>query len=248
VPGSGSVPSREADEARQLLTQILEGAYGSADDAKAAIERALRRANRAEFPATIPEILTFVRAGLVLVLSQDLGPRLTMTVLDEFIEKLEVRSGVGVKEPEKKPAPEPPQSSRLPIGRITTRPRGSTKTSLRVLLVDVDPIGRAALARALLRGSCRVTAIGSLEELGEVVRSGEALDVAVLDDRHPARLLVMETVVDRFPTAAVVVRSAKEAATRGLLDAIGVAKFEVLSAHASSDALLDAIKKAAGRT
>jgi CheY-like chemotaxis protein len=240
VPGPGSVPSRDAVEARQLLFEILEAAYGSAEDAGAAIQRALHRAKRAEFPTSIPEILTFLRAGLVVVLSEDLGPRLTLTVLDDFIEKLEVRSGVGVKQPE------PPPSPRVPVGRITTRPRSSTRArSLHVLLVDADPVGRSALARALLRERYRVTAIGSLEELGEVVRSDEELDVAVLDDRHPARLVVMETVVDRFPAAALVVRSAQGAATRALLGAVGVGRFEVLSGTASSDALLEAIRKVA---
>jgi hypothetical protein len=228
------------------LSELLEAAYGSADDARAAIDRALHHAKRTEFPASMPGLLAFVRAGLVPVLSEDLGPRLTMIVLEDFIAKQEVRSGVRAKEPiswapptTRTATPAPPSA---PIGRVAVRPRGSERPSrLRVLLVDADVVGRSALARALLRENCRVTAVGSLEELGQVLRSREDLDVAVL----PARLLVMETVLERFPTVSLVVRSAGDAATRTLIGALGVERFEVLPGDATSEALVEAVLKVA---
>jgi hypothetical protein len=240
VAGSGSAPSRDVIEARDLLNELLEAAYGSAEGARAAVERALHIAKRAAFPPSVPELLTFVRAGLLPVLSEDLGPRLAMTVLDDFIAKQEIRSGVRTKEA----TSTPPRGT--PVGRISVRPRGAVEPRrLRVLLVDADRVGRSALARALVRESCQVTAVGSLDELGQFVRSGEDLDVAVIDDRHPSRLLAMETVVDRFPGVSLVVRSAGEGATRTLIGALGVARFAVLPGHASSEELVEAVLEVA---
>jgi CheY-like chemotaxis protein len=229
-----SIAPQEAPEARELLSRLLEAAYGSSDDAHTAIERALLRAKRSRFPESVPEVIAFVRAGLVLVLSEDLGPRLTMTVLDDYIGKLEVRSGIRASKRDSPPS--------TPRRRAATPPRGAVQPRrLRVLLVDVDPVGRAALARALVRENCEVTSAGSLEELGQVIRTGEDLDVAVLDDLQPARLVVMQMIVDRFPAVSLVVRSAGIAATRTLLGALGVTRFEVLPGVTPAEALVDAI-------
>ena len=239
MSSSGAVPSQEVTEARELLLVLLEGAYGSAEDARAAIERALVHAKRAEFPASVPEIMVFVRAGLVPVLSEDLGPRLTILVLDDFITKQQARSGVRVKgEASEKPKP---------LGRIAVRSREAPPRAgrPRVLLVDADPLGRSAAARALLRENCQVTAIGSLEELGVVTRADGDFEVAVLDDQHPAKLLILEVVVERFPTASLVVRGVAAQATRSALGVLGVKEFELVPSHASSQALVDAIRKVA---
>lgn len=249
VPASDSVSSQEAAEARALLSALMTTAYGSADDAHAALERALLRSSRKELPATIPELLTFLRAALLPVLSDDLGPRLAMAVLDDFIAKHEERSGIRRKDAGGAPAPAP--SAPRPLGRIAVRPRKPPQAQAphrtRVLLVDADRVGRSALARALLREGFEVATVGSLEELGEIVRSGEALDVVVLDDRHPGRLLVIETVVDGLPGASLVVRSAEEGASRSLLGALGVSELEVVGCTASSDAVVQAVLRAAGR-
>jgi CheY-like chemotaxis protein len=222
----------------------LETAYGSAGDASAAVERALHRANRTDFPVSIPEILAFARAGLLPVLSDDLGPRLAMAVLDDFLAKHEERSGIRKKDA---PASSAPASAKKPLGRIAVRPRKVAEPRrARLLLVDADRVGRTALARALLREGFEVAAVGSLEELGQLVRSGEGVDVVVLDDRHPGRLLVTETVVDGFPAASLVVRSNDEGTTRSLLGALGVTELEVVACGASSDAVVQAVLKAAG--
>jgi CheY-like chemotaxis protein len=246
VPASGSVPSQEAAEARALLSGLMTTAYGSAADAHAALDRALHRTNRKELPASIPELLTFLRAGLLPVLSDDLGPRLAIAVLDDFVAKHEERSGIRKKDLPPAPASAP---APMPLGRIAVRPRKSAPAKAahrtRVLLVDSDRIGRAGLARALLREGFEVATVGSLEELGEIVRSGDELDVVVLDDRHPGRLLVMETVVDGIPGASLVVRSAEEGATRSLLGALGVSEVEVVACSASSEAVVAVVVKTA---
>jgi hypothetical protein len=231
VPPSESAPSRTVVLARDTLLALLETAYGSTPEAHGALDRALRQASLSEVPASAPELLSFVRAGLLPILSEELGPRLTMTVLGEFIAEHEIRTGVRPQRPTSSTPPAPPRSSRC---------------QLRVLLVDSDRIARPTLARALLREGCQVTAVDSLEELGVVARTSEEVDVAILDGRHPAKLLLMEVIVERFPGAALVVRSAGEAATRALLGALGVTRFDVLPADAPAEALVGAVLKRNG--
>jgi DNA-binding NtrC family response regulator len=112
-------------------------------------------------------------------------------------------------------------------------------------LVDTDRIRRSTLARALVRERSQVTAVESLEELGEVVRASDDVQVAVLDGQHPARLLLVEMILDRFPAVSLVVRSTGEAATRTLIQALGVEHFEVLPGDASSDAIVEAVRRLA---
>jgi ActR/RegA family two-component response regulator len=236
VPDTGSAPSRDALEAREILDALLEAAYGAAEDARTAIERALHQSSRAEFPTTVAEILVFVRTGLLPVLTEDLGPRLTMTVVEDFITAHEIRSGVRKKE----------SAAPKPVVRAEVRPHGSTKDRrLRVLLVDADRIGRMALARALVREGCEVTVVDSVEELGQVVRSDEEIHVALFDGKHAAKLLLMEVIVERFPGVSLVVRSTGESATRAVIDALGVGRYEVLAGDASADGLVAAVLRVA---
>lgn len=187
-----------------MLATLLASAYGAPEDARAVIERALVDAGRTELPDTGPELLAFVRAHLVPILSADVGPRLTMALLDDFVAKHEARSGVRDKE-----APE-------------TRRRS-------VLLVDPDRVGRPALARALLRAGCHVTVVDAPRQLEELAAAGEPVDVAVIDVMHPARLPLLEGIVERFPGARLVVRSDSAEDTRDLLAGLGASRFEVVA-------------------
>lgn len=235
MPGAGPRSTRTASEAKEELTRLLETAYGSAEGGRAALHRALQNAMRHELPATIPEILSFVRVGLLPVLSADLGPRLTMTLVEDFVRGQEIRSGVGDKVP----------ASTAAADHVATPGRSVHDGRLRVLLVDTDRLGRSVLARTLLREQWHVTVVDSLEELGEVVRSGDGVHVAILDGQHPAKLLFIEMLVEHFPAVSLVVRSAGEAATRMLIQALGVARFDVLPARASSESLVEAVRRVA---
>lgn len=210
--GAKSSSSAQLARAREELLSLLEVAYGSADGARDALQKALQQVMRHELPTSVPEIVSFVRVGLLPVISTDLGSRLTITLLDDFIKRHESRSGV-------------------------------RERSLHVLLVDTDRLGRSVLARALLRERWRVTVVDSLEELGELARSGEDVHVAILDGRHPAKLLLMEMMVEHFPGVSLVVRSEGEAATCKLLQALGIESFEVLPAAASSEELVEAARR-----
>jgi hypothetical protein len=209
---SSAAAHQACARAREELLSLLEVAYGSADSARAALQQALQQVMRHELPPTVPELVSFVRVGLLPVISADLGSRLTIALLDDFIQRHEIRSGV-------------------------------RERSHHVLLVDTDRLGRSVLARALLREKWQVTVVDSVEELGELARSGERVHVAILDGRHPAKLLLIEMMVEHFPGVALVVRSEGEAATCKVLQALGIESFEVVPAAASSEELVEAARR-----
>jgi CheY-like chemotaxis protein len=199
-----------------MLATLLGSAYGSTEDAQAVIDRALVDGGRTELPASGPELLAFLRAHLVPILSADIGARVTMTLLDDFIAKHEARSGVRDKEA--------PEARRLAV-----------------LLVDPDRVGRPAIARALLRARCHVAVVDSAQQLEDLAAVGEAVDVAVVDVMHPARLALLVGIVERFPGARIVVRSDSGEDTRDLLHGLGATRFEVVPRHTPVRVLVSAV-------
>jgi len=206
-----------------MLATLLASAYGSTEDAQAALDRALADGDRTELPTSGPELLAFVRAHLLPILSADIGARLTMALLDDFVAKHEVRSGVRGKEP-------------------TVARRAAPETgAANVILVDPDRVGRPAVARALLRAGFHVTAIDSTRQLEELSAAGEKVDVAIVDVLHPARLALLEGIVERFPEARLVVRSDSGEGTRDLLQGLGAARFDILPRHTPVRVLVTAV-------
>jgi CheY-like chemotaxis protein len=199
-----------------MLATLLGSAYGSIDDAQAVIDRALEDGERAELPTSGPELLAFLRAHMVPILSADIGARVTMALLDDFIAKHEARSGVRDKEA--------PEARRLAV-----------------LLVDPDRINRPALARALLRARCHVEVVDSALELEELAAAGERLDVVVVDVMHPARLALLVGIVERFPDARIIVRSDSGDETNDLLHGLGATRFQVVPRHTAIRVLVNAV-------
>jgi len=199
-----------------MLATLLGSAYGSIEDAQTVIDRALVDGGRAELPESGPELLSFLRAHLVPILSADIGARVTMALLDDFIAKHEARSGVRDKES--------PEARRLAV-----------------LLVDPDRVGRPAMARALLRARCHVVVVDSAQQLEELAAAGEALDVAVVDVMHPARLALLVGLVERFPAARIIVRSDSGDETNDLLHGLGATRFQVVPRHTAVRVLVNAV-------
>jgi CheY-like chemotaxis protein len=189
-----------------MLATLLGAAYGSTEDAQSVIDRALMDGGRTELPTSGPELLAFLRAHLVPILSVDIGARVTMALLDDFIAKQEARSGVRDKD--------------------VSEARRRT-----VLLVDPDRVGRPAIARALLRARCYVAVVDSPPQLEELAAAGETVDVAVVDVMHPARLALLVGIVERFPDARIIVRSDSGDETRDLLHGLGATRFDVVPRH-----------------
>jgi hypothetical protein len=236
-------PQFHTSAQRTLLT-LLEMACGATEPAIEAIRQAMVLAGREDLPLTGPEIVTFVRAHLVTLLSDQIGPRLTMAMLDDLLDKL----GVEEVDPlgDMQSSVPPPASIGRPIARVRPRAGSSPRVKPRfsVVLVDADRVGRSTLARALLREKWDVTAMDTAADMVSALQAGEPVDVLLIDAHHADLETILAAVVSARPNAAVVIRSWDVARSRALLAAHGVARGEVRSHDAPTEELLEAARRA----
>lgn len=228
---------------RQTLVSLLEMAFGSATSAHDAIAAALVLAGKQELPEGATDLIAFVRAHLLPTLSEQIGPRLTMALVDDLVEKLDALRSSSTEDSG------PPSSMPRPIARISPRSVGSpdsSRGSLSVVLVDGDRLGRTSIARSLLRARWDVTVVDELSELQAMLDTGEAIHVVVIDTAHPAAQPVIELLRKDRPEAVVVARSNDAIRSRAHLAHLGVKHFDVRPREASAEELVDAIKRARG--
>jgi CheY-like chemotaxis protein len=237
--------SQQETSAQRTLLHLLEMAFGAVEPAIEAVAHALTRAGRDELPSTGPEIIAFVRVHLLRSLSDQVGPRLTMALLDDLIAQLE--TGEGALPAGSQPSV-PPASTARSVKRALERPTASSarvKRQVSVLLVDGDRVGRTAVARAMIRAGWDVTVIESPQELAQALHGSEAIDVVVLDGRQAEVERFLEDVVEARPQAAVVLRSTDVGQGRALLTAVGAERHEVQSYDAPSEELVDTVRRVA---
>jgi hypothetical protein len=219
-------------------------AFGGREPAKEAIAQALAAGGREELPAAGPELVAFVRAHLLEPLSDHIGPRLTMALVDDLVEQLDP--------PSIPPPPDssgPPSSVPRPVARIAMHPQSTPRLPgprLGVVLVDGDRVGRPALARALLRAQSNVTLVDTVDDLAAVINAGEVVDVALVDVSHPAVQSILEVLVRSRPDTAVVARTRDAGRTRNVLAQLGVTRFEVCSREAPPEELIESMRRATG--
>lgn len=234
--------------AQRTLVSLLEMAFGGAGEARDAIAQALADSGREELPTDGREIVAFVRAHLLESLTEIIGPRLTMALLDDLAVQLDPDHVSSVP-----PAPDsqaPPSSVPRPVARMVLNPGSAPRVrglQLGVLLVDGDRVGRTTLARALLRSQANVTLVDAVGDLVAVLNADEVVDVVVLDTAHPAAPAILELLVKSRPDAAVVARGGDVGRTRAFLTQLGVAKLDVRSREAPVEELIDAMRRAVGR-
>jgi CheY-like chemotaxis protein len=205
-------------------------AYGGVDGARAAVAQALALAGREELPTSGSELVAFVRAHLLESLTEQVGPRLTMALLDDLAGQLDPTT---VPPPPDSQAP--PSSVPRPVARIAMHPVSAPRVRglrLGVLLVDADRVGRTTLARALLRADSNVTLVDTVADLVAVINADEVVDALLLDIAHPAAQAIVE-----------VARGGDVARTRAFLTQLGVAKLDVRSRDAPAEELIDALKR-----
>jgi hypothetical protein len=221
------------------LTSQLEMAYGSRAPAALAVRRALVLAGRQDLPGSPSELLAFVHAHLVPILMTEIGPRLTMALVDDLaVELAPISSTLPL-------ASEPPESLPRPVARLALRPRSSppVKMELSVLLVDLDRVWRSMLARDLVRVRWAVSVIDSVDELVDVVRPGEPIDVVIFDALHPHAESIVDAVVAAFPTVVLVARASSGATARSLLEGKGLNRFDVRSREAPAEELIEVVRR-----
>lgn len=233
--------------AQRTLLSLLELACGAAEPAHEAVRLALVMAGRDELPLTGPEIVAFVRAHLMTLLSDQIGPRLTMALIDDLVEKLE-GGGDAEASGEAQSSTPPPASIPRPIARLRPRPGSSprVKPQAAVLLVDADRVARSAVARALLRAKWDVTAVDTAAELDSALQSGESIDLLLIDGNHPEAEAMLEAILSDRPSVGVVIRSGDASRSRALLTALGAERYEVRSHDAPTEELLEAAKRTVG--
>lgn len=225
--------------AQQTLVSLLEMAYGSVTPALAAVEVGLALAGRDELPLTGPEVLAFVRAHMVAKLTDDIGPRLTMALLDDLVARLDPTAA--------SPAHPtvPPSSMPRPIahGASAVVPRREA-TRLHVLLVDGDRVGRTAVARALLRAKWQVTVVEGEDDLRDALASGEPVDAAIVDAQHPSAQAIVQALAAERRQVTVVARTSDATRARELLAHLGIARWDVRSRDAPAEELIEAVRRA----
>jgi CheY-like chemotaxis protein len=185
-----------------------------------------------------------VRAHIVTLLTDQIGPRLTMAMLDDLLDKL----GVEDADPsgDVQTSVPPPASMPRPIARMRPRPGSSPRVKPRfsVVLVDADRVGRSTLARALLRAKWDVTAVDTAADMTSTLQAGEPIDVLLIDAHHAELETIVASVVSARPKVAVVIRSWDAARSRALLAAHGVKRGDVRSHDAPTEELLEAARRA----
>lgn len=234
--------------AQSALMGLLELSLGSAVVARAAVAHALTLSGRSALPPAGPELVAFVRAYLVAILTGELGPRLTLALLDDLAERLDPDS----EEPESKirraRSSAPAASARRPIARLDMRASATPTPGpiLGIVVVDPDTIGRPALARALLRAKWSVTVVDSPAELAAAHEAGDDFGVALVATQHPLAYPIVQEVVARYPSAAVIVRCSDAITTHARLSELGPEKVVVRPGDASPEELVDVIRRTIG--
>jgi hypothetical protein len=230
--------SHEQSPAQSALVSLLEMAYGSAVSAEVAIAHALSLAGRDELPAAAVDVISFARAHLTATLTAEVGPRLTMALLDDLVARLEPSDADA--------ASVPPVSMPRPVARVRLAPasRPRVVTHPRVVLVDADRVGRTVLARAMVRADWEVTVVESVADLAAMLASGDPVDAAIVDAQHPSAHTIVEALAVERPGVTVVARSADAASARALLTSLRVTRQDVRSRDAPPEELIEAVRRA----
>jgi hypothetical protein len=229
---SGSGEHAAARSPEEALLSLLQLACGSYEGALDVLGRSLARAGKDKLPRSASAVVAFVREHVLQVLKGDIGPRLATALGEDLVAAL------GEQLPMAERITMPPSSVERAVP--PARAPRSADAPLSVALVDADCVGRAALARALVRERWIVTVVDS--ELS----ADDPLDVALVDAAHPAAQALLESLVRTNPGLAVVVRSSSSARTRVQLGLLAVGRVEVAAESAMPEQLVKAIRRVVG--
>lgn len=200
--------------AHTALLRCLENAFGGDPGARIFLQAALRAARRPSLPDETEALLDFVRAHLLGLITDELGPRAVSQFLEDVTRAVRhPASGVEAQghgaalEAALHPATEPsaprpgvptsrpalrahPSSAAFPVVSAGAVPSsGRHRARLRLLLVHSDRFARATLARNLVSGGCDVTVVETLVDVATIVDSLPSLALVDLAARDVAPLV-----------------------------------------------------------
>jgi CheY-like chemotaxis protein len=226
---------------------MLELVYGSRDAALGALDRSLAVAGRSALPDPAHGLLAFVRDQLTSVLSGEIGPELATALVDDYTGRLEAAGHT-----EATPAlgttssapPTPPRSN--PVARVALRSRSTPPPAptRRVLIVDSDRVGRATLARALVRSRWGVQVVDTSGELSEALADKTPPSALILDVKHENAVEFVNALVAAAPNALVLLRGPLGAKTHALAAVVGAGRVEVRAHAASAEDIIAAVERA----
>jgi hypothetical protein len=243
--GAGEGPGSERRvSAQATLLSLLEMAYGSREGAVVAAERALAVGACDSLPQDPGDMLVFVLGPLFSVLSAEIGPRLAKALVEDFTARFDAPPDSS---PARPTSSAPPQSVPRAVARVSLRSRSSPPAApdRRALLIDADRVGRATMARALMRERWGVRVVESIEDLADAL--GEATsDVMLVDAGHPSAAEMVRVFATAMPGALLVLRGPEGPRSSALLAEAGGGRAELLSRDLSAEELIDALRRVVG--
>ena len=206
--------------------KVIDTVVGGEQRRRLLLREALRQSGFAAFPVQLDELLSFVRAHLMPLLSAEVGVRLATVVfedIDRAVKKESARAqrrrvGASVLG-EVAPDSAEPRSHDAPP---STREVPSHRRRCSVLVVDRDRIGASMLARGMVTGGCDVTVAEALSVDGS--GDGErAPDVVVMAERDAIDMAPsLRSFLVAHPDLPVLVRvSEHERLAASMVQAIG---------------------------
>lgn len=227
------------------LVSLLEMAYGSRTSALGALERALAVNGSDALPDAVGDVLAFVLGPLFSVLSAEIGPRLTKALVEDFTARFEPHEDL---ELPRRGSSAPPHSMPRAVARVSLRSRSTppAPADRRALLADVDRVGRANLARALMRARWGVSVVDSVEDLGDALGEAPLPDAFIVDVHHPAAEAMIRALASGAPGACIVVRGpdgARAQALRAVCAEVGAGRVEIRAREAPAEELIDAVRR-----
>jgi PleD family two-component response regulator len=225
---------------------VLLAAYGAEERVASIIGSALLSANRASAPKGPRELLTFVKACVLPLVSADLGPRIAMAMLDEIAAELALENTDAFDVPF--PGGESASHERAavrssPAPAHTLPPVSGARARPSVLFADANRFQRAAIARALVTDGYDVRVSETSASLASELASNEPLHLVVLDVEHPQVESLLERIVEARPELPVVAMARAYGPAAALLRAAGVDAFDVRLKDAPMEELVDLIRR-----
>lgn len=230
-----------------LLLAMLELVYGSPEAAEGALDRALAVAGRKVLPEPAHGLLAFVRDPLCTVLSAEIGPELTSALIEDYTGRLESAGETeAARSPDvpSSPPATPPRSN--PVARVALRSRSTPPPAptRRALIVDPDRVGRATLARALMRERWGVSVVDTPGELVEALADTMRPAALFLDVNHENASEFVSYVVAAAPNALVVLRGPNGPRTHALAAVVAAGRAEVRPREVSAEDLIAIVDRA----
>lgn len=246
---------------QRAFFRTLSLVLGGAEPARRAIVTALSAARLDRLPISATALVIFAHAHLTLVLVEHLGPRICAAFLEELALAFEREerdddddeaapiSTLRATPPERPASLHPSQ----PIARLrgAIRDESSAPPSARnedapsrsVGVVEPDVFARSSLARAFMRGSCRVISIDEAS-----IESAEPFEVLAINLCAPRVEAVLAAILARRPRTKVVAYALGRGSMLDAREALrnaGVLEHSLVPAGAPLKDIVEAVERIA---